>query len=255
MIRICLAGATGWTGKPLVRAILAAGDLTLVGAVSRRSAGQRLSTVVAGTDSDLVISPDVDTALETAAADVLVDYTSPSIVKANVETALRRGVHVVVGTSGLTDRDYDDIDALARRHRAGVIAGGNFALSAVLLARFAEEAVRHIPDVEILDYAVSAKPDAPSGMTRELAYRLSRLRPGGGAPPVHSIRLPGYVIGAEVIFGRHGERLSIRYDAGESADPYVEGTLVAIRHVTGVTGLRRGLDQVPGFDRTAQQQP
>jgi 4-hydroxy-tetrahydrodipicolinate reductase len=123
-----------------------------------------------------------------------------------------------------------------------VIAGGNFAISAMLLRCFAEEAVRFLPDVEIVDYAHSKKPDAPSGMTRELAYRLSRRRPESRVPPIHSIRLPGYVIGAEVLFGRHGERLSIKYDAGESADPYVEGTLLAMRHVTEVIGLRRGLD-------------
>jgi 4-hydroxy-tetrahydrodipicolinate reductase len=243
MLRICLAGATGWTGQPLARAILAADDLTLVGAVARRSAGQRLAAVVSGVETDLVIAPDVETALNRAAADVLVDYTSPSVVKANVEAAVRRGIHVVVGTSGLTDQDYDDIDALARTHRVGVVAGGNFALAAMLQARFAEEAVRHMPDVEIVDYAVDTKPDAPSGMTRELAYRLSRLR-SDGAPTVHSIRLPGYVIGAEVIFGRPGERLSIRYDAGESAEPYVEGTLLAIRRVSEATGLRRGLDRL-----------
>jgi 4-hydroxy-tetrahydrodipicolinate reductase len=242
MLRICLAGVTGWTGQPLARAILASDDLVLVSAVSRRAAGQRLSTVVGGAESDLIVSPDVNTALSGAAADVLVDFTSPSVVKSNVEAALSRRLHVVIGTSGLTDEAYEQIDEWARRHGTGVIAGGNFAISAVLLRRFAEEAIRYLPDVEIVDYAYSKKPDAPSGMTRELAHRLARLRPESSAPPIHSIRLPGYVIGAEALFGRHGERLSIKYDAGESADPYVEGTLLAARQVLDVVGLRRGLD-------------
>lgn len=247
MLRICLAGVTGWTGQPLARAILASDDLVLVSAVSRSAAGRRLSTVLDGAESDLIVSPDVNTALDGAVADVLVDFTSPSVVKSNVEAALRRGVHVVIGTSGLTDDAYEQIDEWARRHGTGVIAGGNFAISAVLLRHFAEEAVRYLADVEIIDYAYSKKPDAPSGMTRELAHRLARLRPESSAPPIHSIRLPGYVIGAEVLFGRHGERLSIRCDAGESADPYVQGTLLATRQVMQVVGLRRGLD-LPNVD-------
>lgn len=248
MLRICLAGVTGWTGQPLARAIFASDDLVLVSAVSRRAAGQRLSTIVSGVDSDLLVSPDVSTALSGAVADVLIDFTSPSVVTSNVETALRRGVHVIIGTSGLSDEAYERIDALARRNGIGVIAGGNFALSAVLLRRFAEEAVRYLPDVEIVDYASNTKPDAPSGMTRELAHRLTPLRPGLETPTIHSIRLAGYVIGAELLFGRRGERLSLRYDAGESAEPYVEGTLLAARQVMQVVGVRRGVD-LPEFDR------
>lgn len=252
-IRICVAGATGWTGSALVPAIAAASDLALVGAVARRAAGETLGGVT--------VRASVAEALDAAAADVLIDYTGPGIVKANISAALQRGVAVVVGTSGLAAADYDEIDAAARQRGVGVIAAGNFSLTAALLQRFALMAAEHIPQWEIIDYASFEKPDVPSGTTRELAERLGAVRaPKIGVPVeklhgpketrgaeiagvrVHSLRLPGYVISCEALFGLAGERLSIRHDAGESATPYVAGTLLAARRVRGVTGIVRGLD-------------
>jgi 4-hydroxy-tetrahydrodipicolinate reductase len=170
---------------------------------------------------------------------------------------------VVVGTSGLTDDDYAVIDALARERRLGVLACGNFALTVVLLQKFAESAARLIPQWEIFDYAHDGKADAPSGTARELAHRLSKVRRPEPTVPlertvgpreargasvsgsqVHSVRLPGYVIGAEIVFGMPDQRLSIRHDAGNSARPYVDGALLAIRKVSGLVGVHRGLDTV-----------
>jgi 4-hydroxy-tetrahydrodipicolinate reductase len=252
-IRICVAGATGWTGSALVPAIEAASDLALVGAVARRAAGETLGGVT--------VRASVAEALDAAAADVLVDYTRPDIVKGNVFAALERGVAVVVGTSGLTAGDYDEIGAAARQRGVGVIAAGNFSVTAALLQRFALMAAEHVPQWEIIDYASFEKPDVPSGTSRELAERLGAMRaPKIGVPVdklhgpketrgaeiagvrVHSLRLPGYVISCEAVFGLAGERLSIRHDAGESATPYVAGTLLAARRVRQVTGIVRGLD-------------
>ena len=119
---------------------------------------------------------------------------------------------------------------------------------------------------EIIDYASAGKKDAPSGTARELAYRLSQIQPPQITVPidktqgpiesrgvtlngvqVHSVRLPGHIISAEVLFGDLDQRLSIRYDAGSSADVYVEGALLAIRKVGSFTGLKRGLDSVMEF--------
>jgi 4-hydroxy-tetrahydrodipicolinate reductase len=252
-IRICVAGATGWTGSALVPAIAAASDLALVGAVARRAAGETLAGVT--------VRSSVAEALDAAAADVLIDYTRPDIVKANILAALARGVAVVVGTSGLTAAEYEEIGAAASRKGVGVIAAGNFSVTAALLQRCALMAAEHVPQWEIIDYASFEKPDVPSGTTRELAERLGAVRaPALGVPieklhgpketrgadiagvRVHSVRLPGYVISCEAVFGLAGERLSIRHDAGESATPYVAGTLLAARRVREVTGIVRGLD-------------
>jgi len=197
------------------------------------------------------------------ACDVFVEYTKPATAKANVLAALDRGAHVVVGTSGLTEQDFDEIDVAARGHRRGVLAVGNFALTVVLLQKFAETAAKLIPQWEIIDYAHDDKPDAPSGTARELAQRLSSVRAPQPTVPidqtvgerdargatiagsqVHSIRLPGFVIGAEVVFGMPDQRLTLRHDAGNSARPYVDGALLAIRKVSTLIGLHRGLDTV-----------
>lgn len=262
MIRICVAGATGWVGRSLVPAIVAAPDVELVGAVSRFARGKALGEVLGTAGLSLVASGTVEEALRVS-TDVLIDYTSPESVKANVLVAIGRKVNVVLGTSGLNDDDYREIDEAAALHGVGVLAAGNFAISAVLLQHFAAIAARYMPSWEVIDYSDASKPDAPSGTTRELVHRLAAVGkpeveiPIGetqGSPEargltlngtqIHSIRLPGYVLAAEVIFGKPNERLSIRLDGGSGAEPYVDGTLLAVRRVGSFVGLRRGLDQV-----------
>jgi len=259
---VCLAGATGWAGSELARGIAAAEDLRLVSAVARRHAGQHLAAVLGEPRLD---APIYRTAAEALAhrCDVLVEYTGADSAKANIVTALEHGAHVVVGSSGLSDEDYAEIDALARQQRRAVLACGNFALTMVLLQKFAVMAAKYIPSWEIIDYAHEAKPDAPSGTARELAARLGAVRAPAVAVPigdtvgpreargatlggtqVHSIRVPGFVIGVEAIFGLPDQRLSLRHDAGGSATPYVDGALLAIRKVSSLVGLHRGLDAV-----------
>lgn len=261
-LRVCIAGATGWVGKPLCKAISEAEDLSLVGAVSRTHRGRKLKDVLGDSRSDLTISGSVEEALTTP-TDVLVDYTKADAVKANVMTAIRKGVHVVVGSSGLTDEDFLEINQAALDHKVGVIAAGNFAITAVLLQRFACEAAKYLSQWEIIDYASDAKQDAPSGTTRELAFRLSEIRKpevthsieetigekeSRGATlngiQIHSIRLGSYVISVEAIFGAKDERLTLRHDAGSGAEPYIQGTLIAIRKVKDRVGLIRGLDRI-----------
>ncbi|HEV3467718.1 MAG TPA: 4-hydroxy-tetrahydrodipicolinate reductase [Pyrinomonadaceae bacterium] len=261
-LNVCVAGATGWVGKPLCLAVSEANDLSLVGAVSRTHKGRSLKDVFGDTSLDVTVSGSVAEALE-APTDVLVDYTKADVVKDNVLTAIAKGVHVVVGSSGLTDEDFEEINRAASERRVGVIAAGNFAVTAVLLQRFACEAAKYLPQWEVIDYASDAKRDAPSGTARELAFRLSEVgRPEVTHPvgetigerdsrgttlrgiQVHSIRLPGYVIGVEAIFGAEDERLTIRHDAGSGAGPYIQGTLLAIRKVRDHVGVVRGLDKI-----------
>jgi 4-hydroxy-tetrahydrodipicolinate reductase len=261
-VKVCLAGATGWAGSELARGIAATDDVVLVSAIARRNAGQNLGAVLGDGRLDAPIFANADEALAVP-CDVFVEYTGADSAKANVLAALQQGAHVVVGSSGLTDEDYAEIDALARKRQRGVLAVGNFALTVVLLQKFAEMAARYIPSWEIIDYASDAKPDAPSGTARELAVRLGQVRPPEITVPVaetvgrpdargaelsgvqvHSVRLPGFVIGAEVIFGMPDQTLTLRHDAGSSAAPYVDGALLAIRNVSTLVGVHRGLDTV-----------
>jgi 4-hydroxy-tetrahydrodipicolinate reductase len=251
VIRVCVAGITGWTGSAVGAAVEEADDLELVAGVSR-SDPDRFSSVLE--------------ALDAVPADVLVDYTHATVVRANVHTAIERGVGVVVGSSGLTAADYAEIDERARAQGVGVVAAGNFSVMAALLLRFAVEAAAHLDAWEVIDWASATKPDAPSGTARELAERLDEVRrPAAPVPPgsvhgnpeargatiggtqVHSVRLPSFVVSTQVVFAGTGERLTLRHDAGDSPAPYVAGTLLAIRAVPGLVGLTRGLDRLlPG---------
>lgn len=246
-LRVCIAGITGWTGSAIAPAVEEADDLELVGGVSR---------------SDPTHSS-VAEALAAAPADVLVDFTHASAVKDNVLAALEHGANVVIGSSGLSADDFDAIEARARETSLGVVAAGNFSLSAALLLRSAVEAAKHFDTWEIIDYASAKKTDAPSGTARELAERLAEVRePTIGVPvdevigpdgargatvagvQVHSVRLPSFVVSTEVVFAASGERLSLRHDADQTPAPYVAGTLLAIRAVPGRVGLTRGLDRL-----------
>jgi 4-hydroxy-tetrahydrodipicolinate reductase len=262
-IGVVMSGATGWVGKALIPAILSQEDMRLAGAVARSAAGVDAGTAVGAAAAGVTLSATLEEALAQP-SDVVVDYTKPDVVKAHALAAVDRGRHVVIGTSGLGAADYAEIERAALANGVGVLAAGNFSITATLMKRFALMAAKYVPDVEVIDYASARKPDAPSGTARELAEALSAVRGQSTAKPqaevsgiretrgaavgegqgvqVHALRLPSYILSCEALFGLPDERLTIRHDAGSSAAPYVAGTLLAIRKVSGVKGLVRGLD-------------
>jgi 4-hydroxy-tetrahydrodipicolinate reductase len=258
-LSVCVAGATGWTGRAVAEAIAGSDGLALRSAVARSAAGQDLGAVWGGTPSGVPVTATVADALD--GVDVLVDYTSHEAVLGHTLTAIERGVAVVIGSSGLGADDFAQIGTAAERAGVGVVAAGNFSLTAAMMQAAALLAARYLPNREIIDYASAGKPDAPSGTSRELAERLATVgRPTLTVPvsamaghpeargaeiagtQVHSLRLPSFTVSTEVVFALPDERLSIRHDAGSSAAPYVAGTLLAIRAVPRLTGLVRGLD-------------
>jgi 4-hydroxy-tetrahydrodipicolinate reductase len=152
---------------------------------------------------------------------------------------------------------------LAHKHGVGVIAAGNFSVMAAVLHRAATLAAEHLAQWEIIDYADERKLDVPSGTARELAETLGQVRRpdatvdardlDGPADArgtdvagtrVHSVRLPSFVVSTEIVFGGRGERLMMRHDPGLSPEPYVAGTMLAVRKVAEVAGVRRGLDSL-----------
>lgn len=260
-IRVCMAGVTGDVGRLLATEILGQHDLTLTSAVSRSAAGQKVGQVL-GRDSDVEIRASVADALARDSFDVLVDYTSAKVAFGNVRSAIAQGKHVIVGSSGITAEQYAQLDEEAKRQKVGVIHG-NFAITAVLAQVFATAAARYIKSWEIIEYAHDDKIDAISGTARELASRLASQGPSQHAiapegfvgdtrsrgatvqgTQVHAVRLPGHVFGFEVIFGRSHERLVIRHEAGSHAEPYISGTLLAVRSVPRLIGLHQGLESI-----------
>jgi 4-hydroxy-tetrahydrodipicolinate reductase len=260
-LRVCLSGALGAVGSALVAPIAGAEDLVLQSAVARREIGRDIGDVLGGERVGVAITDDIEGALDLG-PDVLIDYTHPGVVRRHVALALARRVPVVIGTTGLFDEDFDEIDAAARAAGVGV-ATGNFSLTAALLQHLARIAARHIASFEVIEHNPASKPDVPSGTARELAEVLSRERvsPAAGPSveligpveargaavsgvPVHAVRLPGTSPSVEVVFGAPGERLTIRCD--ELGDPaiFVMGTLLAARRVKNLTGIVRGLDSL-----------
>ena len=186
--------------------------------------GQVLAPALEQAGHELV---DLDT------AEAMIDFTTPDAVEANVGAALERGVPCVIGTSSF---DKSKIDALARERGLACFHAPNFALGAVLMMRFAEEAARHMPRAEIIELHNEAKKDAPSGTAKATARLI------GGDPIIHSVRLPGLVAHQEVLFGGDGQLLTIRHDTF-SREAFVPGVLLALERLdTLPPGLTVGLD-------------
>jgi 4-hydroxy-tetrahydrodipicolinate reductase len=166
-------------------------------------------------------------------AEAMVDFTAPDAVEANVSAALERRVPCVIGTTGF---DHARVDELARAAGIGCFHAPNFALGAVLMMRFAQEAAAFMPRAEIVELHNEAKRDAPSGTAKATADVV------GGNATIHSVRLPGLVAHQEVLFGGEGQLLTIRHDTF-SRDAFVPGVLLALEKLYGIRpGLTIGLD-------------
>lgn len=258
LLKTMILGARGRVGRCLVAGVEAADDLSLAGALDAED--------------------DLKEALSKFQPAVAIDFTTPDSVYDNVSMLLEAGVHAVVGTTGMSATQLDALDALAKNNNVGCLVAPNFALGAVLMMRFAEEAARHLPWVEITERHHENKIDAPSGTAITTAQRIAAARDGAGlvapttdstsgttlgdgglgdggeresAPgarggrvdgvPVHSIRLPGSVAHQEVLFGGPGETLAIRHDT-INRDVFVPGVLLGVREIAEHRGLVRGLE-------------
>jgi 4-hydroxy-tetrahydrodipicolinate reductase len=188
------------------------------------AAGHDVTGVGAGEEVDL------------AGLDAAVDFTMPGAVLDNAVRALEAGVPCLIGTSGLTDEDLAMLDRTARGHDVPCLVAPNFAIGAVLMIRFAEEAARVLQHAEIVELHHQTKLDAPSGTATATAARIGR------EVPIHSVRLPGLVAHQEVIFGAPGQTLTIRHDT-TSREAFVPGVLLALERVGELpAGLTVGLD-------------
>jgi 4-hydroxy-tetrahydrodipicolinate reductase len=201
MIRVAVAGAAGRMGTMVCEAVEGADDLRLTG-----RADPQLDTTVAGVLAD---------------ADVLVDFTRPDTALGNARAALEAGVHAVIGTSGF---DMDGLREAARGARANAFFAPNFAIGAVLMMRFATEALRHMQAAEIIEYHHPAKLDAPSGTAARTAEMM------GGDVPIHSVRLPGLVADQDVVLGDVAQTLTLRHVTTDRSS-FMPGVLLAVRRV------------------------
>lgn len=262
--RVGVIGASGRMGVEACRAIAAASDLELVAAVARGAAGRPLAEVadVEGAAGEVVVAADLDALLD-AGVEVAVELTSPASGGAHLVWLLEHGIHAVVGTSGLGEDALARARTLAEAGPARALVVPNFAIGAVLLTRFAAEAARYLPHVEIVELHHDRKLDAPSGTAVRTAELIAAARttvPGQPAGTelvagarggehhgvrIHSVRLPGLVAHQEVLFGGEGQTLTLRHDALDRSS-FMPGILLACREVGGLEGLAIGLEHVLG---------
>lgn len=185
-------------------------------------------------------------ALEACKVDVVVDFTTPAVVRENVLTCIRHRVPVVVGTTGLTAGDLAEIEQAAAMYDVPVLVAPNFAMGAVLMMRFARQAAEHFRACEIVELHHDRKLDAPSGTSRLTRLRIDEAWREVGYEkeiPIHSVRLPGLVAHQEVIFGSLGETLTIRHDS-LSRESFMAGVLLAVKRIGGLQGLVVGLENI-----------
>jgi 4-hydroxy-tetrahydrodipicolinate reductase len=250
MIRVAVLGAAGRMGREVCRAVSDASDMELVAAVDPGSAGHDVEGITVGDSLDAVVATHTD---------VAVDFTRAPAAVENARHCLAHGIHVVIGTTGIEPAELDEIGRVAEDGDANAFVAPNFAIGAVLMAGFAEEAARHFEAAEVVELHHDRKTDAPSGTAIAMARRIAAARAGepaagGGddAHPgargadvdgirVHSVRLPGLVAHHEVIFGGTGQTLTIRHDSTDRTS-FMPGVLLAIRSVSSRSGLTVGLD-------------
>jgi 4-hydroxy-tetrahydrodipicolinate reductase len=264
VIRVGVVGACGRMGLMVCRAVAEADDLALVAAIDRSKIGQRIGALIGHPTIDVPVSDELDRLLE-AEVEVAIDFTHPDVVMDNIRWCVNHAVHLVVGTTGVTQEDLQEIERTIGDEGAesNVIIASNFAIGAVLMQRFAAQAVRFLPAVEVIELHHDQKADAPSGTAISTVRRLQQERAatwrgplpeslegarGGDADGirVHSVRLPGLVAHHEVIFGGVGQTLTIRHDSTDRSS-FMPGVLMAARAVMTRRGLTVGLEPLLGL--------
>jgi 4-hydroxy-tetrahydrodipicolinate reductase len=242
MIKVGVLGAAGRMGAEVVNAIEVSSDCTLVAALDFRDPLDQLVT---------------------SGAQVVVDFTTPDSVMANLEFLISHNIHAVVGTTGFDDARMSKLKALSAAHpEVGVLIAPNFAIGAVLMMEFAAKAAQFFESAEIIELHHPNKIDAPSGTAARTASLMTDARKGAnlaampdatstslpgargalvGDIPVHSVRLRGLIAHQEVLFGGSGETLSIRHDSLDRAG-FMPGVLLGIRSVISRPGVTFGLE-------------
>lgn len=261
-IRVAVAGAGGRMGREAVKMVLEEPSFELAAAVGRTSAGQDAGAVAGLPACGVTITDDLEAALRGGTVDVLIDFTVPQSAYANTKTAITYGVRPVVGTTGFTPEQIQELDELCTSRGIGGLIAPNFSIGAILMMRFAQEAARYFPHLEIIEYHGDQKLDAPSGTSIKTAELIAEvrgeLRQGNPAEEeklegarggyydgfrIHSVRLPGIFAQQEVIFGAFGQTLRIRHDSYDRAG-YMPGVKTAVQRVMTYTGLIYGFEHL-----------
>jgi len=259
-IKVVVQGALGRVGQEVVKAVCREPEIQLVGAVELKVTKDSLT--LPDDSGSVPFSADLDYILTSCQPDVLVDFTVAQAAMPAVRITTERGVNLVIGTTGLTKEDLNEIDRLATAHKVGAVVAPNFALGAVLMIHLAKIAAKYLDYAEIIELHHHLKADAPSGTALATARAMAAargkpfLQPTGKATEsrgqqvegatIHSVRLPGLMAHQEVILGGPGQTISIRHDT-INRECYMPGVMLAIKEVVKHRGLIYGLDTLLGL--------
>jgi 4-hydroxy-tetrahydrodipicolinate reductase len=255
-IRVAVFGAAGRVGQVLINDLPKEPELYLVGAIDLKASGGH---VPLSSGSQIPFSNNLVDVLAATQPQVMVDFTIAAATMPAARTAAARGVNLVIGTTGLSPGDLQEMERLANYNKVGIVVASNFAIGAILMMHFAKIAAKYMDFAEIIELHHHLKADAPSGtaLTTASAMAASRGKPfmpaadvekhyasrgqNAGGINIHSIRLPGLMAHQEVIMGGSGQTLTIRHDT-ISRECYVPGVVLAIKEVIKRKGLVQGLD-------------
>lgn len=247
MTNIAVCGANGKMGQEVVKAVNNAKDLTLVAKIDIK-------------DGEFASIKD---AKESVKIDVLVDFTQPKSIYENALFCLNNGINIVIGTTGLTDEQIEELKKLSEKQGLGCLIAPNFSTGAVLMMKFAQMASKYFDNAEIIELHHNQKKDAPSGTAVKTALMMAgentnfttgncqeteTILGARGANSynnihIHSVRMPGYIASQEVLFGANGQLLSIRHDS-MNRECYMDGVLRAIDYVEKKHNFVYGLENI-----------
>jgi len=262
-IKVVVQGALGKVGRVVINALCHESEIQVVGAVELQVSEDYLS--LPDNSGSVPLSSNLEYILTSCRPDVLVDFTIAQATMPAVRIAVKQGVNLVIGTTGLTADELSEIAQLTQTHKIGAVVAPNFALGAVLMIHLAKVAAKYLDYAEIIELHHNLKADAPSGtaLSTAKAMAAARGKPFKRPPPeqketpvsrgeqvegvtIHSVRLPGLMAHQEVLLGGPGQTLSIRHDT-INRECYTPGVILAIKKVVKQQGLVYGLDTLLGL--------
>ncbi|MGG1515111.1 4-hydroxy-tetrahydrodipicolinate reductase [Paenibacillus oryzisoli] len=259
-IRVAVIGASGRMGREVVKTVLKESDMELVAGMDRSSGPIDLGTMVGLEPCGVTMRNDIQQALTEVRPDVVVDFTGPHTAVSHTKLAIELGIRPVMGTTGFTQEAIAELDKLCQERQIGGLIAPNFSIGAILMMKFAAQASKYFPHLEIIEYHGDQKLDAPSGTSVKTAELISEVRGElrQGNPKeeetiegarggyyngfrIHSVRLPGIFAQQEVVMAEKGQALKIRHDSYDR-EAYMPGVALAIRKVMTYSGMIYGFE-------------
>ena len=260
MIRLGVVGANGKMGSEVVNLALNNNDFELVCAIDKFGAGKKIT-------ENVIIEEDLKNSLVKRKPDIVVDFTQPSVIFENIKIYMELGIKSVIGTTGLSKEQIDEIEKISKEKNTGIIIAPNFSIGAILMMEFAARASKYFNNAEIIEYHHNQKKDAPSGTSIKTAQMMMKNNDnfklgncaetetikgarggeyqenGKGNIQIHAIRMPGFVASQQVLLGADGQVLKIHHDT-INRQCYMSGVALAVKHLFNNNEFIYGLENI-----------